>query len=322
MNFATSHGDLFQGRSVLVIDDSPLMRQLIRSLLRQFGFSEVDEAADGSAALKRIEQRRYDVAICDWMMEPTDGLEFVRSLRRHPDPACCGLPVIMVTSVANKGQVLAVRDEGVTEYLVKPISAHKLEQRLVSALSRPRTVIMTDRYTGPDRRRRSDSQYEGPRRRLEDRMANLPWDDGDDAEALRKATEDLPDYAAVLREELAKLRTLLAGIEAADGPTDELWRRILRVAHDMAGQASTFGYTATAGVGASLERLLQPILKDSGLLTRAVERRQRAVRTHVEAVALLVDEGIVERSPETDMLVERLRLAVDRVRREETQAQR
>lgn len=313
----TTHSALFQGLSALVIDDSPLMRRLVRSLLRQFGFTGVDEAADGSQALRLVEQHRYDVAICDWMMEPTNGFEFVSALRRHPDPACCGLPVIMVTSVANKAQVLAVRNQGVTEYLVKPISAQKLEQRLVSALSRPRTLIMTDGYSGPDRRRRKDPGYGGPRRRLADRVADLPWDEGEDDAAIRKAAEGLPDYAKVLGEEVATLRTLLAEVEGTPDVPGETWRRTFRIAHDISGQAPSFGYKAAAAIGASLERMLHPILKKPEILQLAGTRRVRALRTHVEALALLLEEGITDTSPETDMLVERLRLAVERVRKEE-----
>ena len=317
MTPSSAHDDLFQGLSALVIDDSPLMRRLVRSLLRQFGFSSVDEAENGSAALRQVERHRYDVAICDWMMEPTNGLEFVRALRRHSDPACCGLPVIMVTSVANKAQVLAVRDQGVTEYLVKPISAAKLEKRLVAALSRPRSLIMTDRYSGPDRRRPREQTYGGPRRRLADRVADLPWEVEDDEAAIRRAAEGMPDYAAILREEVTTLRALLTEVEAGGAAVEEAWHRIFRIAHDISGQAPSFGHGAAAAVGTSLERLLQPVLKTPAILARAAERRVRAVRTHVEALALLLEEGIAETSPETDMLVERLRLAVERVRREE-----
>ena len=317
MRSSSDNDALFQGRSALVIDDSPLMRQLVRSLLRQFGFAKVDEAADGSAALRQVERHRYDVAICDWMMEPTDGLGFLQALRQHQDPACFGLPVIMVTSVANKSQVLAIRNQGVIEYLVKPISAQKLEQRLVSALGRPRNLIMTDGYTGPDRRRRQDPAYAGPRRRLEDRMAALPWDEGEDEAAIRRATEGMPDYREILGAELTRLRDLLADVDDQGEAPVESWRRMFRIAHDIAGQAPSFGHTAAGAVGTSLERLLQPILKKPEVLERAAIRRLRAVRTHVEALALLLDEGITETSSETDMLVERLRLAVDRVRREE-----
>ena len=317
MSTSGANDALFQGLSALVIDDSPLMRQLVRSLLRQFGFAAVDEAMDGSAALRQVERHRYDVAICDWMMEPTDGLEFVCALRRHRDPACCGLPVIMVTSVANKARVLAMRGQGVTEYLVKPISAQKLEQRLVAALSRPRSLIQTAGYSGPDRRRPREQTYTGPRRRLADRMADLPWEGDDEEAVISQATEGLPDYSEILQGEVVTLRALLGEVETTAPASEEPWRRIFRIAHDISGQAPSFGHTAAAAVGASLERLLRPVLKTPAVLSLAGGRRVRAVRTHVEALALLLDQGILETSSETDMLVERLRLAVERVRREE-----
>lgn len=166
-------------------------------------------------------------------------------------------------------------------------------------------------------RRRQDPAYAGPRRRLEDKMAALPWDEGEEDAAIRRATEELPDYAEVLGRDLEKLRGLLAELEAAVEPPAETWRRIFRIAHDISGQAPSFRHPAAAAVGNSLERLLQPILKKPELLRLAANRRLRAVRTHVEALALLLEEGITDTSAETGMLIERLRLAVDRVRREE-----
>lgn len=315
---SSDNATLFQGRAALVIDDSPLMRQLLRSLLRQFGFSEIGEAADGTEALQRVRSRRFDVAICDWMMEPTDGLEFLRALRQLPDAETGSLPLIMVTSVADEAKVLAIRDQGVTEYLVKPISAQKLESRLASALTRPRTLVKTDTYVGPDRRRRDYPSYSGPRRRLSDRVADLPWDEDDPGEALRIAKAEIPDYADILRMEVDKMRGLLAEVEAADQPPVSAWRRLLRTAHDIMGQAPSFEHHAAATVAASMDRLLKPVWTTPEILDVANTRRVRAVRTHVEALALLVEEGIRETSPETDMLVKRLRLAVDRVRREES----
>ena len=130
--------DALTGRSALLIDDNAFMRRLVRSLLRQFGFEDIQEAADGSEALLRVTERRFDVVVCDWMMEPTDGYAFVRSLRQHAVPAVRTLPVVMLTAVAAQNKVMAARDAGVTEYLVKPVSSGKLRIRLIAALTRPR----------------------------------------------------------------------------------------------------------------------------------------------------------------------------------------
>ena len=107
--------------SALVVDDSAFMRRLVRSLLRQFGFTDILEAADGSSALRQVAERRFDVVVSDWMMEPTDGYAFLQSLRHHDQATVRSLPVIMLTAVASLNKVLAARDAGVTEYLVKPI---------------------------------------------------------------------------------------------------------------------------------------------------------------------------------------------------------
>lgn len=306
---------LFHDRTVLVVEDSFSMRQLLRSLLRQFGFAEILEAADGSDALRRLAEERVDVVVSDWMMEPTDGFGFLTALRQHPDPMVRGLPVVMLTALANEDRVVAARDAGVTEYLIKPVSAAKLEQRLFSVLAKPRPIIATESYVGPDRRRRGNAPADTPRRRLTDRAEALAGRERTPGAttALRDA---LPNYAGVLRIELARLRGLLAAIETTEGLAFEYWRQVRRVAHDLKGQSSSFGYEAVAGVGGSLERLVGPAVEAPAALTKAGDRRLRAAFAHAEALQLLVDQDIQGMTVETEALIERLAASVSRVHRE------
>jgi DNA-binding response OmpR family regulator/HPt (histidine-containing phosphotransfer) domain-containing protein len=300
----------FAGRSALLIDDSAYMRRLVRSLLRQFGFEVVDEASDGSQALRQIADRIYDVVVCDWMMEPVDGYAFVRSLRQHDIATVRSVPVVMLTAVARYDKVAAARDVGITEYLVKPVSAGKLKARLVAALTRPRPFVVSDSYIGPDRRRRADFGYQGMRRRFSDALQDQ--DVEPDAEWLKAAR----DYPSVLRGEIGRLRAALVDLRGEPAAALEPWRLVHRIAHDLKGQAPTFGHVAAAEIAGSLERLVRPGVQAPETLELCVARRLRAAETHVEALALVLDQGITGCSSETDALAERLNRAVERVHRE------
>ncbi|MBO6561539.1 MAG: response regulator [Nisaea sp.] len=302
---------LFDSRSALIVEDSHLMRQLLRSLLREFGFGEIGEATDGSDAMEKLKARRYDVIICDWMMEPTDGFTFVSGLRQHGSPEVRSLPVVMLTSVSEEPQIVAARDAGVTEYLVKPVSADKLKKRLHAVFTRPRDFLATDSYVGPDRRRR---QIEGPgipARRLSDKLEARAGS--------RHIPTDAPtaeDYLPVLRAELKRLSALAEEIEESGGRSAEPWIMAMRIAHDLKGQASTFGYGVIAEIAARLDRLTRPVARDVQLMELPLERRIGSVRRHVDALHLIFEQGVLARSVETDALLEQLDRAITRVERD------
>lgn len=305
---AQHHDTPFSGRSALIIDDNAFMRRLVRSLLRQFGFDDLHEAADGSEALERVGERHFDVVVCDWMMEPTDGYDFVRSLRLHRESSVRTLPVVMLTAVAEQAKVMAARDAGVTEYLVKPVSSGKLRARLIAALTRPRPFVASAGYVGPDRRRRDDADARGKGRRLTDRLQ---------AQATEQdLAEVVASYPEVLRGEVESLRRAILAVERAGATEAGVWRQVHRIAHDLKGQAPTFGYDVAAEIGGSLERLLRPVVDKPKLADRQATRRLRAAKTHIEALALMLDQGIVGRSPETDTLAARLTRSVEQVHRE------
>mgnify|MGYP000707678552 CR=1 FL=1 len=312
MRKASGPGDgLFDSRSALIVEDSHLMRQLLRSLLRDFGFGEIGEAADGSDAMEKLKARRYDVIICDWMMEPTDGYTFVSGLRQHGAPEMRSLPVVMLTSVSEEPQVAAARDAGVTEYLVKPVSADKLRKRLHAVFARPRDFLATGSYVGPDRRRR---QLEGPAvpaRRLSDKLETRAGQPQLPADA-----PTAEDYRPVLRAELKRLSALAEEIEETGGRSAEPWIIAMRIAHDLKGQASTFGYGVIAEIAARLDRLTKPVARDGRLMETPLERRIGSVRRHVDALHLILEQGVMARSVETDALLEQLDRAIARVERD------
>jgi len=155
---------------VLLVDDNADMRSLVKSLIHAMGIKKVVECSDGGEALQELKIKKYDLIITDWVMEPIDGLEFVRLLRTAPDSPCPKANVIMLTSNTEYEQVLTARDAGITEFLAKPISPEKLYTRIISVLKFPRPFVERKGYTGPDRRRIFPGGYDREERRQEEEL--------------------------------------------------------------------------------------------------------------------------------------------------------
>ena len=157
-----------QSLKVLLIDDNQHMRAITSAVLQSAGGREVREASDGAAALEILREQSVDLAIVDFNMFPLDGVEFTRLVRNSPDTANPYLPIIMMTGHSEKSRVFEARDAGVTEFVVKPITAKAILDRIQAVIFHPRPYVKTDGYFGPDRRRSSASNYRGPRRRKTD----------------------------------------------------------------------------------------------------------------------------------------------------------
>ena len=153
---------------VLLVDDNQHMRTIAAAILKSAGIGRVFEAADGGSALDMLRQEAVDLAIVDFNMFPLDGVEFTRLVRNSPDSANPYLPIIMMTGHSEKTRVVEARDAGVTEFVVKPITAKSVLDRVQAVIFRPRPFVKTDHYFGPDRRRTTDPEYSGPRRRVTD----------------------------------------------------------------------------------------------------------------------------------------------------------
>ena len=118
---------------VLVVDDYDTMVRIIRNLLKQIGFADVDEANDGSAALAKMHERRYGLVISDWNMEPMTGYDLLRQVRS--DPELGPTPFIMVTAESKTENVIAARKAGVSNYIVKPFNAQTLKSKIELVLA-------------------------------------------------------------------------------------------------------------------------------------------------------------------------------------------
>jgi two-component system chemotaxis response regulator CheY len=130
---------VFTNRSVLIVDDHEIIRTMLHKLLTPLGFASVDEAPDGSSALRMLDRKAYSVIICDINMEPVSGLDFVSTLRKGAnirfDAKRARTPVLFLTGSADKEHILGAKGLGVRDYLLKPIDAASLKARLIKILS-------------------------------------------------------------------------------------------------------------------------------------------------------------------------------------------
>jgi two-component system, chemotaxis family, chemotaxis protein CheY len=119
---------------ILVVDDYQTMIRIVRNLLHELGFENVDDAADGAAALAKLRQRAFGLVISDWMMEPMSGLELLRQVRA--DPKLQALPFIMITAENRKERVAQAQQAGADGFIVKPFNAEALSARIAAVMAR------------------------------------------------------------------------------------------------------------------------------------------------------------------------------------------
>ena len=120
------------GMPILIVDDYKTMLRIVRNLLKQLGFSNVDEATDGAMALEKARGRQYGLIISDWNMEPMTGYEFLKEVRA--DGQLKATPFIMVTAESKTDNVIAAKKAGVNNYIVKPFNAATLKTKLIAVL--------------------------------------------------------------------------------------------------------------------------------------------------------------------------------------------
>lgn len=118
--------------NILIVDDYKTMLRIIRNLLKQLGFDNVDEATDGSEALQKLRDKGYGLVISDWNMEPMTGLQLLREVRK--DNKLKDTPFIMITAESKTDNVVAAKEAGVNNYIVKPFNAATLKTKLVSVI--------------------------------------------------------------------------------------------------------------------------------------------------------------------------------------------
>ncbi|HBF34175.1 TPA: response regulator [Candidatus Sumerlaeota bacterium] len=113
---------------ILVVDDFATMRRIIKNILKQLGYSDIDEADDGAAAIAKLKSAKFDFVITDWNMPNMSGLELVKAIRS--DENIKGIPILMVTAEALKENIIEAVKAGVNNYIVKPFTAEVMKEKI------------------------------------------------------------------------------------------------------------------------------------------------------------------------------------------------
>ncbi len=120
----------YDSKKVLVVDDSSVMRQIIKNTLKQIGFGagNISDADDGDAGLKKVQEAPLELIVSDWNMPKMTGIDFLKAVRA--DGGLKGIPFLMVTSEADKEKIMEAVQAGVSQYIVKPFNANQLEEKI------------------------------------------------------------------------------------------------------------------------------------------------------------------------------------------------
>ena len=113
---------------ILVVDDAPTIRRILKNALKEMGYENVDEAEDGQVALQKLRKGKYDFVITDWNMPNMTGIELVQEIRKDPDLK--HLPILMVTAEAKKENIILALKSGVNNYIVKPFTPKVLKEKI------------------------------------------------------------------------------------------------------------------------------------------------------------------------------------------------
>jgi CheY-like chemotaxis protein len=169
--------------TVLVVEDNRFMRSILVNVLKGLGVNHVLEAREGNEALEEMRNTPVDIVVMDWEMDGLTGAKLLQSIRSGMRGLNPLVPVIVVSANTIARNVLQARDTGMTEFLAKPVSAAALYARIVAIIENPRRFVRTGSYFGPDRRRKFNPEYTGPRRRADDRS----MEEMDDLDAVKQA---------------------------------------------------------------------------------------------------------------------------------------
>ena len=144
---------VYASLNVMVVEDTSHMSSLVCGILKSLGVGHIFEARNGADALDILTNQTIDMVLIDDLAPPLNGLAVVKELRLSKTNSCTA-PVILLTAKSKKSEIVAARDAGVTEILAKPFSAAQMIARIETVLAKPRPLIKSEAFIGPDRRRR------------------------------------------------------------------------------------------------------------------------------------------------------------------------
>ena len=247
------------GTHILTLDDESHMRSLIRAVLSQFGCRDIYQARNGSAALELFEANSIDLVICDWMMEPMNGFQFLTELRKFAKGA--QVPVIMLTGNSDPWDALKVEHLNIAAWLVKPITPNQLIERIGTVLSLPTQLFSIE----------------------DDLHVDLSG----------FASDFAIQYRAKLSNEMRELNELVSAFrqQPKHGVLHH-WSSMVRLFHTIKGQAGTFGYDLITTLAATGQNLLRESAGDIDVLIKFQDQLQGALSVLVTAMSLVLQNEI------------------------------
>lgn len=278
----------FDKITLLLVDDSDQVRDLITSILRCLGIGEVLKARDGGEAIEilkthPLDHRKpggcgIDLIISDWLMSPVDGISLLRWVRQHhasPNPF---IPFVMISGICDTEKITRARDLGANGFLAKPFSVDAITTRLQTLLTNENIFVKSDNFFGPDRRKKNIEDYEIDRRNKFDqsqkirkyRVASIvpkklkkiidgtsdkhsvvdPQIMRDIRQALSKQTNDFIDV--VLKYVHLLESDCKAALNLEDFKRKPFFKRLNSIAHELRGLGGIFDYPLIAIVAQSL----------------------------------------------------------------------
>ncbi len=225
--------------AALIVDPNAYMRGIVADALRRMSVGELVSAASTDEAHESCGHFKPSFVITDWEAGRMSGLDFTRSVRRGERNLRRDIPIILLADAVTNEQLMAARQAGVNEFLLKPVSVYGLRLRVEEVIMRPRKFIDSRNYVGPCRRRRAEPGYSGPWRRMTDepevrspsqqnpnRVAKLR---AMVAEMTNFVIRDKDDYANMVRGLYKLLSANQAGIESlGDETVQRIWTSALR----------------------------------------------------------------------------------------------
>jgi CheY-like chemotaxis protein len=154
-----------QRLKVIIADDNSQMRSVIAGFLDSLNVGNIREVKDANDAWALCDSFNPDLLITDWNMPPTSGLELTRKIRTAPESTNRFLPIILLTAYNEEHRIIEARNAGISEFLLKPVTANGFFDRIMAVVEDDREFVETKTFFGPDRRRGIRPPYEGQERR-------------------------------------------------------------------------------------------------------------------------------------------------------------
>ena len=281
---------------VFVVDDNAQMREIISRVLRSFGIKNIRHFADGQSLINVLPFDLADIIFCDLLMEPMDGLSVLKAIRFHTNQIIARVPIVILTGERDIKSVVSARDLGATEYLLKPISPSILWKRVLSLLVQPRDFVITENYRGPMPRSPNDSSELAklfpPPVPLDRKSTKMTSSMKDAISAAKASLAELAiDYPQILKADVAQLQAHFSKVQS-EGFTEETVKAIFRKAHDLKGQAATFGFDLVTAISASLCTLLRKLLDHPDQIGARKLALATVLSMHIDAIEVCAVQNI------------------------------